>query len=123
MARLSILLVDDSYDILVRLSDMLTELNIASEIRTALNYNEALEHFNTHVPDLVLLDIHLPGKNGIELLRYIKHSGKPCCVMMLSNYANEYYRAICINAGADYFFDKTKDFMLIPEAIKNLAST
>jgi DNA-binding NarL/FixJ family response regulator len=66
---------------------------------------------------MVLLDINLPDKSGIELLRKIKKEYKKMKVFMITNQANDYYKEICKKLGADHFFDKSKDFNLIPDLI------
>ena len=103
------------------MSDLLKELPAVEEIKTALTYKEAKAILDLQIPSVVLLDIHLGEKNGIELLKFIKRSKSTSCVMIVSNLANEYYRRLCLKLGADYFFDKTHDFALIPEAISKLA--
>lgn len=113
-------MVDDSRQFVERMSCMLGELNIIGEIKVASGYEEAINIINEQTPDLALLDIHLPGKSGIELLKYIKRSGRPCHVMMVSNQADEYYKKLCHKLGADHFFDKTHDFLLIPDTIRTL---
>jgi CheY-like chemotaxis protein len=121
--KLRILLVDDNRPFIERMICMLSELNIIQEINVASSYEEAINILNSQLPDLVLLDIHLPGKNGIELLKMIKRSGWSCHVMMLSNQADEYYRRLCYSSGADHFFDKTNDFLLIPDIIRNMKTS
>lgn len=71
-------------------------------------------------PDLVLLDINLPGKSGIELLRKIKGSGSECEVIMITNHADDYYKKVCRDLGADYFLDKSIEFSMLPEIIGNI---
>jgi response regulator of citrate/malate metabolism len=115
-----ILLVDDNYEFSKRMSDLLAELSVVAEIKVASNYEDAKRILNMQRPDLILLDIHLSGDNGIELLKFIKRLENPCRVMMVTNLANEYYRRLCLKLGADYFFDKTNDFALIPEVISKL---
>lgn len=118
--HLIILLVDDNYEFVKRMSDLLAELPVVGEIKVALNYDDAMEILNTQMPDLVLLDIHLPGDNGIELLKFIKRLESSCYVMMVTNLANEHYRTLCMKLGADYFFDKTHDFAQIPDVISKI---
>lgn len=118
--KLTLLLVDDSAQFVERMSGLLNELEIVGEIKTSFSYEEAVNILNIEVPGLVLLDIHLPGKSGIELLKWIRRSGKPCRVMMLTNQADEYYQKLCLKLGADYFFDKSRDFLLIPDIIRNM---
>ena len=117
---LTILLVDDNRQFVARMICILGELNIIHEIKVASDYEEAANIINEQTPDLALLDIHLPGKSGIELLKFIRRSGRPCHVMMVSNQADEYYRKLCFKLGADHFFDKTNDFLLIPDTIRTL---
>jgi len=112
-----VLIVDDSILILERMISMLAEIGNIQFIVHARSYNEAIELLEGVTPDLALLDIHLPGKNGIELLRTIKEKYRDVIVFMITNYANDYYRNQCKILGADYFFDKSKDFNLIPEFI------
>ena len=66
----SILIVDDEPSILKSLSGILADEGF--EITTASNGYEALKIINTESPDLVLLDIWMPGIDGIETLKEIK---------------------------------------------------
>jgi CheY-like chemotaxis protein len=118
--QLNILLVDDNYGFLERMSHMLNELDIIGEMKLASNYEEATIILESQMPDLVLLDIRLQGKSGIELLKFIKSSEQSCQVMMVTNQTDDYYRDLCLGLGADYFFDKTNDFSLIPDIIRGM---
>ena len=99
---------------------MLEELNNIGYINVAKDYNEAVRILNEERPDLVLLDINLPGKSGIELLRKIKEAGNKSQVIMISNHADDYYRQQCRDLGAKYFLDKSNEFGLVPEIIEKL---
>jgi DNA-binding NarL/FixJ family response regulator len=112
-----ILIVDDSILILERMIPMLEEVSDIQFVVHAANYNEAIELLKGLTPDMVLLDINLPDKSGIELLRKIKEDYKKIKVFMITNQANDYYKNICKKLGADHFFDKSTDFNLIPELI------
>jgi CheY-like chemotaxis protein len=112
-----VLIVDDSILIFDRMILMLAEIGNIQSVVHASNYNEAIELLNGLTPDLALLDIHLPGKSGIELLRTIKRMYRGIKVFMITNYASDYYRNLCTTLGADHFFDKSKDFNLIPKFI------
>lgn len=90
------------------------------KIFTAVDYTEAVEILNEQKTDIVLLDIHLPGKNGIELLKFIVKNYPETKVIMLSNLVSEYYQRLCRKTGAAGFIDKSKEFDLIPKAIMNL---
>jgi CheY-like chemotaxis protein len=118
--RLTILLIDDNYKFVERMSSLLGELAIIRKIMVASNYEEAKRILETKMPDLVLLDIRLQGQSGIELLKFIKSSERPCQVMMVTNQVDDYYRNLCKKLGANYFFDKTNDFPMIPEIIRDM---
>lgn len=64
-----ILLVDDSKTELFALSDLLSKRGY--EVRTAENGEEALRRLNEDKPDLILMDVVMPGQNGFQLTRSI----------------------------------------------------
>ncbi|MEI9911364.1 MAG: response regulator [Bacteroidota bacterium] len=111
--KLNILIVDDNKTFTERMTSLLKDTESVSNIHTAYNYDEAASLL-TEEPDLVLLDINLPGRNGISILKQIKNSGSTSEVIMVSNYAGEYYRKECEKFGARFFLDKTNDFELLP---------
>ena len=112
-----VLIVDDSDIILERMTRMLEETENIQFVAHAGSYHDAIQLLNGVTPDLVLLDIHLPDKSGIELLRIIKEKYRDTIVVMITNNVNDYYRNHCKTLGAEYFVDKSKDFNLIPEII------
>ena len=118
--KLSILLVDDNVHFIRRMISILKEVEDVSFIHTAHHSEEAIGLLDKK-PDLVFLDIAMPGKNGMDLLKRIKASGKDCEVVMLSNSAGEYYREQCKKLGALHFLDKTNEFEQVPSVIRNFA--
>jgi len=115
-----LLIVDDSMSFIERMVSLLDEADNIGYINVARNYEEALKVFFEERPDVVLLDINLPDKNGIELLRSIRESRRNCEVIMVTNHTDKYYQQQCIELGANYFLDKTNDFELIPGIISKL---
>ncbi len=118
----SILIVDDNRNFVKRMKAILIDLDIFFTINAAYDYDQATELIRMKKPDLVLLDIRLPGKSGMQLLEQINESEADCRVIMNSNYTNEHYRQQCIELGADYFLDKTNDFEIVPQLVRQLAS-
>jgi DNA-binding NarL/FixJ family response regulator len=114
---LIILLVDDNKFFIERMIGLLEEAEGIGYINVAYDYDQAYQCLKEERPDLVLLDINLPGKSGIDLLREIKQSGQKCSVIMISNHDNEYYRQLCKQLGADHFLDKSTDFGMVPSII------
>ena len=99
---------------------LLSEVDDISTIHTAHNYDEAFALLDKK-PDLTFLDIQLPGKNGMDILKRLKNSAQACEVIMLTNHTDEFYREKCKKLGASFFFDKTNDFELVPTTIKEFA--
>lgn len=120
ISKKSILIVDNSLLIIERLVNILREVKMAGKIFTATNYNEAVKIVIEKKPEIVLLDIQLPGKNGIELLKYLVRHHPDTKVVMLSNLVSVYYQRLCKKLGAVGFIDKSREFDLIPEVVAAL---
>jgi len=119
-SKKKLLIVDDSVLIIDRLKDALTGHNRISEILTAVNFSEAVEKLEKANPDVVILDIQMTGKNGIDLLKLIVKESPEIEVIMLSNLYSDYYLKLCKEIGATFFLDKSKDFDLIPGILSSL---
>ena len=118
--KFTILIVDDSSIIIKRVTGIIKDLSNTGSILHAGNYVKALQLVNQFSPQIVLLDIHLPDKSGVEVLRHIKGSKLPITVIMLTNQSEEYYKTLCKEIGADYFIDKSSGFEEIPGIINFL---
>ena len=112
-----VLIVDNSIFIIERLLIILKEVKGIEKIVTATNYEEAVNILEEMKTDIVLLDIQLPGKNGIALLKYIVKNFPAVNIIILSNLVSNYYQKLCLNLGANCFIDKSKDFDSIPDVI------
>lgn len=115
-----VLLVEDSPIIRDRLMNMLQEMKNIERIFQAGNYEEAVEILSLQPANVLILDIGLPGKSGIDLLRTIDQRQYKLSIIVFTNQADEYYRKLCLSLGAHYFLDKTKDFDKIPALIADI---
>ena len=112
-----VLIVDDSEQIRERLAVLLSESSEIRLVGQAGNSLEALEAVQRLRPDIVILDIRLPGVSGIEVLKEIKARYPEVVVIMLTNFDYAQYRRQCRRMGADYFLNKTLEFEKIVETI------
>ncbi len=119
---LNILVVDDSRIILNRLFQQLNELEVVQKVAKATNFQKALEVLDHEPIDVALLDINLPGKNGIDLLGYITENHPLIKAIMVTNQGSEHYRNICAQMGSFGFIDKTKEIEQLPTLICKAAS-
>jgi DNA-binding NarL/FixJ family response regulator len=118
--ELKVLIVDGSDIIRSRLRSMLADLDFVRVVGTAENCDEAIELVERKAPDVVLLDINMPGKGGVYVLMEIKQSHSTIKVIMLTNHSEPHNRKRCAKAGSDYFFDKSTEFDLVPQVLGSL---
>jgi two-component system chemotaxis response regulator CheY len=83
-------------------------------VATASSGREALEKYQAHRPQIVLLDIVMPVENGVETLEHILHVDTTACVVMVSSMGTEAEVQDCLKKGAKSFLQKPlkKDHML-----------
>lgn len=115
---MKILIADDSPVVRERLVTMLSELKDIEIVGQAQDAHEAIDFIQTLRPDVVILDIRMPGGSGMEVLPKIKQDNYDPIVIMLTNYPFPAYRKKCLAVGADYFLDKATDYEKIIEVLK-----
>jgi DNA-binding response OmpR family regulator len=99
MSEKKILLVDDEDGIQLLYREEFEDDGFT--VDSAINGEEALEHFKNNPPDLVILDINMPGMNGIEVLRQMKEL-KPELPVILSSAYPEYKQDFGTWASEEY---------------------
>ncbi len=118
--KLRVFVCDDSATVRRRLVAMALDLPEVTVVGQAGDCPGCLKAVRQARPDVVILDIRMPGGSGIEVLRQLKLEHPAPKVVMLSNYAYDQYRVGCREAGADYFFDKSTEFDQIPQALEQV---
>jgi DNA-binding NarL/FixJ family response regulator len=113
--KLKVFIADDSLVVREHLVTMLDELAGVEIVGQAENVVEAISAIGNLKPDVVILDIRMPGGSGIDVLENIKQNDSALLVIILTNYPYPGYRQKCLQAGADFFLDKSTEFDQIPE--------
>ena len=101
-----ILVVDDDPNI-----SHLERLYLEKEnytVRTAARGDEAIEEFRRLPPDLVLLDVMLPGADGYEVLKAVRRAGN-IPVIMVTARGETFDKVLCLELGADDYLVKPFD--------------
>lgn len=119
---LKLFIVDDSIPIVERLTNILSGIENLKIVGLATNATKAVEYIMKSNPDVLILDIHMPDGNGIDILKQIKKEKPSIIVVMLTNYPESDYKKICKKEGADYFLDKSIEFEKIGDICRNLVS-
>lgn len=82
----------------------------------------AIVSIRTVRPQVVILDLDMRERNGIEILNTIKRELPETIFIIMTNAATDQYRRRCKELGAEYFFDKSTEFTLIPITMKAIAA-
>jgi len=100
------MLVEDNAIFRESLRDSLRLQFPSMEIAEAGNGREALERINSLSPNLIFMDIRLPGQNGLELMEKIKKLYPEIVIIVLTSYDLPEYREAAARFKADHFFAK-----------------
>jgi DNA-binding NarL/FixJ family response regulator len=117
---MNVFIADDSEVVCERLKIMLSEIPKVKIVGEAKAATEAIKLIEKLKPDVVLLDLKMPGGNGIDVLISLKKYKPAPVIIILTNYPYPQYRKKCTEAGADYFFDKSTDFEKVLIVLKKL---
>ncbi len=125
--RIRTLMVDDHATFLDELAHFLEEEREMDVVGRTASGEDALEQTTALRPDLVLMDLAMPGMGGLEATRRLKAEPDAPRVIMLSLHEHPMYRTAALDAGANGFVPKSKlgtallpmIHSLFPAAIEN----
>lgn len=117
---MKILIVEDNERVRWLIRNILNDF--VEEIVEVQDGADALEAYTTHVPDLVLMDIRMPGLDGLRATRQVLAEFPSAKILIVTDYDSEAIRAASINAGATGFLSK-QDLSLLEVAIKTLLNS
>ena len=101
----AILVVDDNRDAADSLAEALTEAS--HKVQVVYDGTSVLDAVSTHRPEVVLLDLGLPGLTGFEVARQLRHQhGKGIMIIAVSGYAQEQDHRVSTEAGFDHHLVK-----------------
>lgn len=117
----TILLVDDDRDILAAMTAALSDMG--PRIVTAINGNDALTEAGKHNPDLVVLDMMLPGRSGFLVMEKLKRGKKrsdPPRVIMITGNQGARHKVYAESLGVDVYLNKPFRMERLLESVKKL---
>lgn len=119
--KIQVIVIDD-HDILREgLKQILRETDAIEVVAEGENGAEAVRLAGKHKADVMLLDISLPDRNGIEALKQIKKANSNIAVLMLSMYREDQYAVRSLKAGASGYLSKQKATAELVGAIETVA--
>jgi DNA-binding NarL/FixJ family response regulator len=115
------LMIEDNEIFRKTLKRILTSKFPSMQIEEAVDGNEAFSKIETQPPELIFMDINLPGENGIQLSRKIKKFHPDILIVVITSYDSPEYQEAASLAGVRYFISKrsssTKDIIGLVESI------
>lgn len=117
-----ILLVDDEMHIRKYVGLILKELGVETIVEAA-NGEQALEQYQAHQPELVLLDVNMPQMDGIETLRRLKEIAPASLVVMLTSLATRQIIEQAFELGAENYIRKDTPKAEIASALTETIAT
>lgn len=117
MEKIKVMIVDDHSLIREGLKQLLEFDGSIEIVAEATNGIECLEKLNIYEPDVLLLDINMPEKNGIEVLREMKVNNSPVKVLILTVHNELEYLMNAVDIGVDGYILKDSEFVELKRAI------
>jgi len=103
----------------MRLAKLMLEKD-GFEVLTAISAEKALEVLAVHHPAIILMDLQLPGIDGLQLTSYLKKSPatSDIIIVALTAYASRQDEDRALQAGCDGFIAKPYDILELPEKVR-----
>jgi DNA-binding NtrC family response regulator len=120
MSSARVLLVDDEKEFTDALSERLRMRGL--EVFTASSGKQALDLAGQHRFDAVILDLQMPGMDGIETLKYLLAADADQQVIVLTGHGSISKSVEALKAGAAEFFEKPIDIQMLTEKIGDAAA-
>lgn len=118
--ELRILLIEDSERIRTRLVELLDEPGSMRVVASAATQDDAIACIDGETFDVLLVDVELRQGSGIAAIRHARRTyaaGRQPLIIVLTNYALPAVRSRCMEAGADHFLDKMRQFQEVKALI------
>lgn len=118
---LKVVLVDDARHVRERLVEMLARLNGVQVVGQAPDVPVALQLVNELQPDVLVLELELPGQTGMDLLANLGKKGRKPLIIILTSLDYPVLRRACTELGADFYFYKPSEFERVVQVCEDLA--
>jgi two-component system, NarL family, invasion response regulator UvrY len=116
-----VVLCDDHAVVRRGIRDTLLEATDIQVVAEAENYPTLREALRQHKPDVLLLDVDLPGRSGLEILAVLQEEASPVRTVMVSMYPEDQYAIRCLKAGAVGYLNKGGDPAALVAAVRTVA--
>ncbi len=119
---IKVILCDDHAMIRRGIKDTLCEAVDIQVVAEAGCYAEVRDAFRNHPCDVLVLDINLPGRGGLEVLASLRENNSLIRVLMVSMFPEDQYAIRCLKAGAHGYLNKAGDPADLITAVRTVAA-
>jgi len=116
MEQINVLLVDDEDEFVKSLSERMQMRDLETDV--ALNGEQALKLVDKEIPDVMVLDLKMPGIDGLEVLRRVRKTYPDVQVIMLTGHGSEKDEKEARRLGAFEYLQKPTEMDKLVETIK-----
>lgn len=117
---IQVILCDDHAVVRRGIRDTLVEAPDIQVTGEAASYAELREVLRSTPCDILLLDMNMPGRSGLEVLESLRETGSTIKVLVVSMYPEDQYAVRCLRAGAQGYANKAADPVALIEAIRTI---
>ena len=118
---IKVILCDDHALIRRGIRDTLADATDIEVVAEAGDYGELRGQLRSHRCDVLVLDINLPGRSGLDVLQVLKDEGSPIKVLVVSMYPEDQYAIRALRAGAHGYVNKGGEPQMIVNAVRTVA--
>jgi DNA-binding NarL/FixJ family response regulator len=116
--KMKLFIADDNAAFRTHLVSSLLNTGGIEIVGEAGDVPESIAMIRKTKPDVVILDLHMPGGNGLDVLQQVKSSRPSPIVILLTVGPRSEYQTLSYLAGADYFFEKSSDLRKMVRMLK-----
>ncbi len=116
MKEFKVLMVDDEEDFVTTLSERMKMRDVDSDV--ALDGEQALQRVEDDIPDVMVLDLKMPGIDGLEVLRRVKKAYPQIPVIILTGHGSEKDEAEARRLGAFDYLQKPVDIEKLVQVLR-----
>jgi DNA-binding NarL/FixJ family response regulator len=117
---MKVLIADDSTLIRMNLRKLLSSVKTISSVLVSQDVPSTIEQLTGAKPDVVILDIQMPGGTGFDVLKFIQDKNLSPTTIVLTNFASENNKKKSVELGAHYFFDKSNEYERILDILNTV---
>ncbi len=121
--KVRVLLIDEDPQIGCLIKGYLKSHNCTEFLGQAYRGMMGVEMVQETLPGLVIIDLHVPGSSGFDLLSWVKETYPNTKVIVISNSVKPEYKMIAESLGANYFLDKHDELHQVSDIVYELAKS